>query len=147
MGLTSRAFVSDPPLAKSVTSWPRSTSPSATSATTRSIPPYPGGGTGYQGGAICAIRIWPTYPRPHSSEPSRTSGSFHARGAAVELGGERVAQRRCRPRDPRRGSRVRDLSRIRRHRGRIPSRPLLSRHPFPLGALSARQRELATAAG
>ena len=38
-GETSRALVSDPGAANRVTSWPRSVSPSASSATTHSIPP------------------------------------------------------------------------------------------------------------
>ena len=42
--------------ANRVTLWPRSVSPSASNATTHSMPPYPLGGTGYQGGAITAIR-------------------------------------------------------------------------------------------
>ncbi len=38
-GETSRALVSDPGAANRVTSWPRSVSPSASSATTHSMPP------------------------------------------------------------------------------------------------------------
>src|SRR5829696_3342086 len=56
-GGTSSASVSDPGGANRVTSCPRSVRPSANSATTHSMPPYPLGGTGYQGGAITAIRI------------------------------------------------------------------------------------------
>ena len=51
----SRAEVRESPLANSVTSCPRATSASVTSETTRSTPPYPGGGTGSPAGAICAI--------------------------------------------------------------------------------------------
>src|SRR5829696_7005586 len=56
-GETSSASVSEPGGANRVTSWPRSVRPSASSATTHSMPPYPLGGTGYQGGATTAIRI------------------------------------------------------------------------------------------
>jgi hypothetical protein len=47
---SSRARVCESPDAKRVTSWPASTSPSARSATTRSVPPYASGGTGNQTG-------------------------------------------------------------------------------------------------
>src|SRR5437764_11680506 len=53
-GLTT-AFDLDPGAQKSSTSCPRSTSASHSSATTDSIPPYPGGGTGIHGGARIAI--------------------------------------------------------------------------------------------
>src|SRR5215207_889866 len=56
-GGPSPASVSEPAGANRVTSCPRSVSPSANSATTHSMPPYPLGGTGYQGGAITAIRM------------------------------------------------------------------------------------------
>src|SRR5512133_2259900 len=49
------ALVSESPDAKSVTSWPASTSPSARSETTSSIPPYPVGGTANHVGARIAI--------------------------------------------------------------------------------------------
>ena len=57
IGDTSFAFVREPPDANSVTSWPASARPSASSETTSSIPPYPVGGTGNQTGAITAMRI------------------------------------------------------------------------------------------
>jgi hypothetical protein len=57
MGETSVAFVREPPDAKSVTSWPASTRPSASNDTTSSIPPYPVGGTANHGGATTATRI------------------------------------------------------------------------------------------
>jgi len=53
---TSLPGVCESPLAKTVTSWPRSTSPAARAATTRSVPPYPTGGTAFTGGATSAIR-------------------------------------------------------------------------------------------
>ena len=42
---TSRARVTESPLANSVTSWPRSISASVRKSTTRSVPPYSLGGT------------------------------------------------------------------------------------------------------
>ena len=61
----SRLRVTD---AKSVTSWPASTSPSARSATTRSVPPYASGGTGNHTGQTSPICIYTpsaivTWPR------------------------------------------------------------------------------------
>ena len=44
------------PEANSVTWCPRRTSSSVSTWTTRSVPPYPDGGTRSSGGAICAIR-------------------------------------------------------------------------------------------
>src|SRR5512132_2163993 len=49
------AFVRESPDAKSVTSWPASTRPSARSATIHSMPPYPDGGTGNHAGLRMAI--------------------------------------------------------------------------------------------
>ena len=57
IGDTSAALVREPPDAKSVTSWPASTRPSASSETTSSIPPYPVGGTANHTGAMTATRI------------------------------------------------------------------------------------------
>src|ERR1043166_8810782 len=51
------AFVCESPEANRVTSCPLSTSPSASSETTHSTPPYPVGGTGNQHGATIAIFI------------------------------------------------------------------------------------------
>src|SRR5438552_549682 len=59
---TRRARVRESPLAKRVTSWPRSTRTSASDAITRSVPPYAGGGTGSIGGASRPIRIRSTGP-------------------------------------------------------------------------------------
>src|SRR5512133_293347 len=50
------AFVFESPEAKSVTSWPASTRPSARSDTIHSIPPYPDGGTGNHTGLTIATR-------------------------------------------------------------------------------------------
>ena len=52
------AAVTESPLANSVTSWPNSTSPSTSQATTRSVPPYNLGGTASVSGATCAMRIF-----------------------------------------------------------------------------------------
>src|ERR671930_1880636 len=52
---SSLASVCESPVANSVTSCPASASPSASRATTHSIPPYPLGGTASHGGGISAI--------------------------------------------------------------------------------------------
>ena len=54
---SSRARVCESPEAKSVTSCPSATRPSASSATTRSIPPYASGGTGNHTGQMTATLI------------------------------------------------------------------------------------------
>ena len=48
---SSRADVCERPVANNVTSWPSSTSPSQSPAITRSVPPYPVGGTFSYNGA------------------------------------------------------------------------------------------------
>ena len=55
---TSRAEVTESPLANSVTSWPIATSSSVRNETTRSVPPYNRGGTDSVSGAIWATRIF-----------------------------------------------------------------------------------------
>src|ERR1700735_773942 len=54
---SSRALVTESPLANSVTSWPSVISSSVSHDTTRSVPPYNFGGTASVSGAICAICI------------------------------------------------------------------------------------------
>ena len=56
------------PVAKTKTSWPAASRPRAKPSMTDSVPPYAGGGTGTQGGAMMAMRIvircgYPTDPR------------------------------------------------------------------------------------
>src|SRR5215469_4580304 len=54
---SSRALVTESPLANNVTSWPSVISSSVSHDTTRSVPPYNFGGTASVSGAICAICI------------------------------------------------------------------------------------------
>jgi hypothetical protein len=52
----SRPGMFESPVAKVVTSCPRATSSRTRPSTTRSVPPYPAGGTASSGGATCAMR-------------------------------------------------------------------------------------------
>src|SRR2546430_2047207 len=54
---SSRALVTETPLANSGTSWPSAISSSVSHDSTRSVPPYSFGGTASVSGAICAICI------------------------------------------------------------------------------------------
>ena len=55
-GTTNRASVRDPAAANRVTSWPAATKPSVSTDTTRSMPPYPLGGTASHAGATMPMR-------------------------------------------------------------------------------------------
>src|SRR5687767_3685742 len=86
---SSVAEVEESPVANSVTSMPASTRRSVRSATTDSVPPYFGGGTGNHGGAIIPIRISrllhdDSCARPRARPPGATE-----RRDVVELHGAR----------------------------------------------------------
>src|ERR1700720_3383803 len=76
---SSRALVTESPLANSVTSWPSAISSSVSHDTTRSVPPYSFGGTASVSGAICAICIEfdLSFGTPHPS-------GFHAQDKELQ---------------------------------------------------------------
>src|SRR5690606_28118418 len=74
----SSAELFESPVAKSVTSCPLATNPSASSATTSSVPPYWGGGVGTNGVETIAIRMAVLFlARPR--EPGERTGPVRGR--------------------------------------------------------------------
>src|SRR5215211_2461736 len=85
----------DPSGAKRVTSCPRACSPRASRSTISSIPPYPSGGTGIQGGATSAIRIRAQNRLlARNSEPASALGTpQECQSSAPLMSGQRGCQR------------------------------------------------------
>src|SRR6266542_2866517 len=81
------ALVREPPAPITVTSWPRATRPSVNQWIIHSMPPYPLGGMGYQGGATIPMRNG--FQEPSSeTPPERAHRPGAGRAAGEALWGE-----------------------------------------------------------
>src|SRR6266508_6941629 len=84
------ALVREPPAPITVTSCPRVTRPSASQWIIHSIPPYPCGGMGYQGGATMPMRNGDQ--EPSSGTPPAKACRWAGRAAGERSGGSALRE-------------------------------------------------------
>ena len=138
------AFVSEPPLANSVTSCPCSVEPVGEERDDELDPAVAGRRDREPG----RRDLGDLHESEHTDEVGATGrSSVIAHVAAVDLDGERVAEWRRRCRHAGRGPGLLDLAALGRHGARLPARPVLPRHAVPLGAAPPGERAVARAAG
>src|SRR6266511_5917832 len=87
------ALVREPPAPITVTSCPRVTRPSASQWIIHSMPPYPCGGMGYQGGATMPMRIGDDQEPSSGTPPAKACQWGTGRAAGVSARGEALCSR------------------------------------------------------